>query len=262
MGGYLGFVQWLRSLGSGGGWRPRIPWVPTLPTLPTPGEKPAVDFNLVTLLAQCSRDASDRHLDARHKALTTRLLLEAERLGVPLTLLQSRLAPVDALDWRARRAQAMLEVFTEVERAWVEPTGSRRVIHRTMLFLGNTLPSLSLFAMVALLLWQYFMEKRSFSTGDVLTPLAVVVLTMVILHVLIALVLPMRWPALRAEFRSELVRRLEGDVIAQYLPLPAELAGDLRADRERALEVRKKVAETTAWLESRERGANVMQLYG
>ena len=261
MGGYLGFVQWLRSLGSSG-WRPRISWMPSLPMPTAAGEKPTVDFNLVALLAQCSRDASDRHLDARHKALTTRLLLEAERLGVPLTLLQGRLAPVDALDWRSRRAQAMLEVFTEVERAWVEPTGSRRVIHRTMLFLGNTLPSLALFAMVALLLWQYFMEKRSFSTGDVLTPLAVVVLTMVILHVLIALVLPMRWPALRAEFRGELVRRLEGDVIAQYLPLPAELAGDLRADRDRALEVRKKVAETTAWLEARERGASVTQLYG
>ena len=262
MGGYLGFVQWLRSLGSSGGWRPRIPWVPTLPAPQASGEKPAVDFNLVALLAQCSRDASDRHLDARHKALVTRLLLEAERLGVPLTLLQSRVAPVDALDWRARRAQAMLEVFTEVERAWVEPTGSRRVIHRTMLFLGNTLPSLSLFLMVALLLWQYFMEKRSFAFYDLLLPFAVVVFTMVILHVLIALVLPMRWPALRAEFRSELVRRLEGDVIAQYLPLPAELASDLRADRERALEVRKKVAQTTEWLASRERSASVMQLYG
>jgi energy-coupling factor transporter ATP-binding protein EcfA2 len=261
MGGYLGFVQRLRSLGARG-WRPRIPWVPSLPTRAGSGEKPVIDINLVDLLSRCSRDASDRHLDARHKALTTRLLLDAERLGVPLTLLQGRLAPVDALDWRARRAQAMLEVFTEVERAWVEPTGSRRILHRTMLFLGNTLPSVSLFAMVAMLLWQYFMDKRPFALYDLLLPLAVVVFTMVILHVLIALVLPMRWPSLRAEFRDELVRRLEGDVFTQYLPLPAELASDLRADRERALGLRKKVAETTAWLEARERGAAVMQLYG
>jgi hypothetical protein len=261
MAGYLGFIQWARNLGASG-WRPRVPWVPQLPTPATAADKPAVDFNLVALLAQCSRDASDRHLDSRHKALTTRLLLEAERLGVPLTLLQSRVALVDQQDWKTKRAQAMLDVFTEVERGWVEPTGRRRILHRTMLFLGNTLPSLALLGMVARLLWQYFMEQRAFAVYDVLIPVVVMILTMVILHALIALVLPMRWPSLRAEFRDELVKRLEGDVIAQYLPLPGELASDLRADRERALAVRKKVADTAAWLESRERGASVMQLYG
>jgi hypothetical protein len=256
---YLGLVQKIRSIGSGG-WKSRIPWMPSLPATTT--AKPTADFNLAAFLAQCSHDASDRHLDARHKAFTNRLLLESERLGLPLPLLAERTEPVDALDWRSYRAGAMLEVLTEVERAWVEPTGRRRWFHRILLFLGNTLPSFALLAMTILLLWQYMMERRPFAFNDLILPLAVVIFTMVTLHVVTALLLPMRWPTLRAEFRDELSNRLSAELTTRYLPLPTDLAHDLLADRHGILQVQEKERETARWLAAREQAAQVGQLFG
>lgn len=258
---YLGVVQKVRNLFLSG-WRPRMPWQVAAPSQPVTTTDKKADFHLAGFVARCSQDASERHLDSRQKAFANRLLLEAEKFGMPLPLLSERVEPATRLDWRQRRASAMLEVLTEVERAWAEPTGPRYWLHATLIFLGNTLPSLALLVMVALLLWQYMVDHRPFDRGDVVLPIVVMILTMVVLHTLTALLLPMRWPSLRAEFHRQLRDRTAKDLADAYIALPSQLAEDLLADRKRLLQYQTDVRDIARWLGEREQAATVQQLFG
>ena len=51
--------------------------------------------------------------------------------------------------------------------------------------------------MGTLLLWDYAMNGRVFNWTDLLLPAVVVLIILVLMHVIIALVLPLRWPAIR-----------------------------------------------------------------
>ena len=106
------------------------------------------------------------------------------------------------------------------------------------------------------------MEKLEFDRGHVVQPIAVVFLTMVILHVLIAVFIPMRWPALRSQFHRKLQSRLDSELTAAYGPLPGQLADDLAADRERTQRYIGDVRNIAAWLQAREQAASVGQLFG
>lgn len=260
MSGYLSVVQKVRAFAISGSWRSKLTWIPALPTANAGGAK-AVDFNLVAFLGQCSQEASERHLHSRHKAFANRLLLDAETHGIPARLLESRVESTSKLDWNTRHAQAMLEVLGDVERTWAEPTGPRLWIQRTLVVAGNTLPSLSLLAMTVVLLWQYFYDHRVFNFTDLILPVAVVVFTMIVLHVLIALLIPMRWPALRSQFHGNLRDRMDTELTAAYAPLPSQLADDLNADRQRVQNYLKEVEAVADWLQTREQAARVDHLF-
>lgn len=256
---YLGVVHKVRTMAVGGSWKSKIPFVPAMPTL-TSTPKTA-DFNLAAFLGSCSIEASERHLHARHKAFANRLLLDADARGYPLRLLSGAVETAALRDWNTRHAQAMLESLTDVERTWAEPPGAKKWIQRALVMLGNTLPSFMLLAMTAILLWQYLYDKRPFTGGDIFLPLAVPLLTMIILHILIAVLIPMRWPTLRSHFHRRLQGRLETEFASAYSPLPAQVANDLNADRERVLLYLNDVREIASWLQSREHAANVNQLF-
>ncbi|MEI7687340.1 MAG: GTPase [Planctomycetota bacterium] len=256
---YLGVVHKLRSLATGGGWKSKIPWMPSLPAAGA-APKP-YDFNMASFLGKCSVEASERHLHARHKAFANRLLLDAEARGFPLRLLAASVETASQHEWNARHAQAMLEALTDVERTWAEPPGARKWIQRGLVMAGNMLPSLALLAMTVVLLWKYLYLHGTFDSGDLLLPVAVVVLTMVILHVLIATLIPMRWPSLRMQFHRKLQSRLNAELTSAYAPLPGLVANDLNADRERVLAFLGDVHEVASWLRDREQAISVGQLF-
>ena len=56
-----------------------------------------MDFNLAAFLGKCSREASERHLHARHRAFDNRLLLDAEARGIPMRVLTPRVEAVEKL---------------------------------------------------------------------------------------------------------------------------------------------------------------------
>jgi energy-coupling factor transporter ATP-binding protein EcfA2 len=257
---YLGIVHKVRSLATGGGWKPKMSWTPSLPT--TGAAPKTVDFNLAAFLGKCSQEASERHLQSRTKAFANRLLLAAESHGLPARLLTDRVDAATHHEWNARHAQAMLEVLTDVERSWAEPSGPRQWVQRVLVLLGNTLPSLSLLAMTVLLLWRYFYERQTFDRGDIVLPIAVMILTMVTLHILIAVLIPMRWPTLRTQFHRKLLDRLDSELTAAFAALPRELADDLNADRERVEQYLGEVRAISSWLREREQAASVGQLFG
>jgi hypothetical protein len=240
--------------------RDQIPMVPKLQArVETPRE-----WDLDEFARACSSAASQQHLDARLRALSNRLLVEADTLGLPLQMLGDATEAVNRLDWKARHAQAMIEVIAEVEREWSNPTGARRWLQRAIIATANTLPVIGLFAIIAIMLWGYTMHEPRwvFNWTDLLLPAVGVVLLLILMHIVIGVLLPLRWPSIRAEFEERLRARLHKEMQEYYGQVPIELAREVDAERRDIEQLMGEVREVTSWLEQREQAASIVNLYG
>ena len=224
-------------------------------------ETPAA-WDLYTFTVACSRAAGERHLDARGRALANRLLVEADAQGFPVELLTEPVESAGKLDWRQRYAQVLVEVLDQIERRLARPTGPKRWLHGGLVWLANQLPLIALLAVAVLLLWDYTVRERRFEWGDLLLPVVVVFIVLVILHVLISLFLPTRWPAIRGEFERQLERRLEAELGGAYQPIPADLAETLQRERRQVEQLLREAHEVAGWVDQREQAANITGLYG
>ena len=101
------------------------------------------EWDLGRFTEACSAAAAEQHLTSRLKAMTNRLLVEADTLGIPLGLLSEPTEMLASLDWRGRYAQAMIEVITKVERAWSNPSGTRWWLQKVIIVLADWLPGLA-----------------------------------------------------------------------------------------------------------------------
>ena len=237
-----------------------------IPFLPKPLQKvetPAT-WDLQAFTRTCSSLAGERHLDARGRALSNRLLLEADQQGFPLDLLNETTESAAQLDWRQRYAQALIEILKKVEQQWSNPTGTRKLVQHIIIFLADWIPSVALLGTCVLLLWQYTMAvpSRSFDRGDIVLPFIVVLITLIILHFIIACVLPLRWPAMRGEFHRQLERRLRDELESTYSNIPNDVANVLRDERRQAENRIGETKEVADWLRQREQSASITGLYG
>ena len=256
MGTYLYWFNRLKYAGST--LRVRLPF---LPRFGAAADKPK-EWDLAGFTEACSTAASEQHLDSRSKALANRLLLDADTLGFPLKLLSDPTEKAARLDWRSRNAQAMTDVLSQVEHSWSKPTGTRRFLQAAMVLLADWVPLLACAGMGVRLLWQYTMQDRHFQFSDLLLPFVVMVMVMIVLHVGIAILLPLRWQAIRAEFESHLESRLRSELERGYLSLPGDLAQTLLAERRQVEQFLGEIQEVSGWLESREQAASIAGLYG
>jgi hypothetical protein len=261
MASYLGLFTKFRYFGST--LRDRIPYLPK-----SRGEKEPPRWDLSMFTYVCSDVAGNRMLDSRGKALANRLLVEADTQGFPLSLLSEPVEAVARVDWRQRYAQILSEVLRDVERQWTNPTGTRRVIQGVLVFLADWLPIMALLASFGVLLWRFFNPQgegynwSTISFGSVLVPFAVLLAVLVILHLLIALLLPMRWPAIRDEFKRRLGERLRDELETTYAVVPGELARALLEERKQVEKLVGETKEVGHWLEEREQAASISGLYG
>jgi hypothetical protein len=237
--------------------------IPMMPRVQSRVETPR-EWDLDEFARACSAAAGQQHLDARLRALSDRLLVEADSLGIPVQMLGDPTESVNKLDWKARHSQAMIDILSEVEREWSNPTGIKSWLQRGIIVVANWLPVLGFGAMGTLLLWDYTMSepRRVFNWTDLLLPAVVVLLILVLMHVLIAVVLPLRWPAIRAEFEVRLRKRLQGEMVEYYGQVPLDLAREIDAERRDAERLLGEVREVTSWLEQREQAASIVNLYG
>jgi hypothetical protein len=253
---YLHLVTRVKYVGSS--LRDRVSLLPRgAPTAET-----ASVLDLANFTSACSNVAGERHLDARVRALSNRLLVEADKLGFPLELLTEPTESAAHVDWRQRYGRALVEVLGQVEQQWAKPKGPRRWLQAILIFLADWLPSLSLLGICLLLLWQYTMQSRSFSLSDFLLPVIALVIVLVLLHILIALAMPMRWGAMRGEFHRHLQRRLQTELENAYASIPADMAEILRKERRRVEQIAGQTREVAAWLAQREQAASIAGLYG
>ncbi len=98
--------------------------------------------------------------------------------------------------------------------------------------------------------------------SDLFMPLLVVLLVLMILHVLIAVFLPLRWLAIRGEFHKQLEERMRVELEHIYAAVPEEVAEALNAERRKVEHLLGETREVTGWLEQREQAASIVGLYG
>jgi hypothetical protein len=239
-----------------------------LPFLPRPQQAPAAPtttWDLTLFTRACSDIAATRHLDARGRALANRLLVEADQCGFPVSLLGEPVEAAAKIDWRTRYAQALVEVMQDVEQQWSHPRGVRRWVQTGLGILGDWLPPLALLAGCLALLWRFFdPQGRGYQVqlADALLPPAVTLVVLIVMHILITLLLPLRWRNIRGEFRRQLEKRLQTTLATVYAPLPGDVAQGLREERQRIEAIRGETQDVATWLREREQSASIVGLYG
>ncbi|MGH7225035.1 MAG: hypothetical protein ACRELF_17570, partial [Gemmataceae bacterium] len=222
-------------------------------------------WDLSTFIKACSDVAGNRHLDARGKALANKLLVEADHQDYPLAVLGEPIEARSTLDWRQRYAAILNEVLQQVESEWSKPTGLRRLTQAVVVWLSNWIPPVALLAALIVLLWRFFnptADNPVLHATDVVLPFIVVLIVLVMLHVLISLVLRLRWPAIRGEFRRRLEERINRELESIYAPIPGDVAQALREERRQIEKIDAETAEVASWLQQREQSASITGLYG
>src|SRR5262245_13575548 len=102
----------------------------------------------------------------------------------------------------------------------------------------------------------------SFALSDLLLPLVVLLLVLIVLHALIALVLPLRWLAIRGEYEKQLRVRLAADMDETFGEVPGEVAEALVGERMDVQKFMGEVREISGWLEQKEEAASIVGLHG
>jgi len=256
MGTYLHWFNRLKYAGST--LRDRIPFLTKFSSMTAPKE-----WDLASFTRSCSNAASERHLDSRGRALANRLLVEADKEGFPLPLLTEPTENAAKLDWRMRYSHSLIETLDQVEREWSTPSGVRRWLQAVVVFLADWLPLLAFGGMCALLIWRATMESDpNFGWSYLFLPPMVAFLAMILLHIVIAMFLPLRWPAIRAEFQRYLEERLVDELESAYGELPTEVTRALLEERRMVEKYVSDIREVSGWLEKREQAASVAGLYG
>jgi hypothetical protein len=259
MGGYLQLFNKLKYTGSQ--LRVRIPFLPRVGQAPEPQTR----LDLGEFARTCSAAASERHLDARGKALANRLLLNADQHGFPLHFLTKPTEAAAKLDWRQRFSQAMIDVLSKVEQEWAKPTGIRRYLQGAVVLLSDWLPGTAFIAALAFLLWRYFnLDGQNYQVHlwDFGLPFLLMLSVCVILHVFVALLLPLRWQAIRDEFQRQLASILQGELISAYHGIPQAVAEQLLVERRKIEQLVHDTSEVQKWLHERELAASIDSLYG
>jgi hypothetical protein len=80
--------------------------------------------------------------------------------------------------------------------------------------------------------------------------------------VVIAVLLPLRWHAIRAQFHEDLQKRLREELETHYLNVLPELIQEVQVERRLNEALLKEINEVAAWLAEREQSASIVGLYG
>lgn len=260
MAAYMRVTTRLRYAGSG--LRDRLPFAGLKGKLLGGKVDTPVEWNLGAFVQECARTASERVLDQRTTALINRLLVEADAKGFPLALLNDPTNGAGRLDWRDRMTRAVIEALAEVERQATHPTGWRKALRGTLSLLGNTLPEVALVATAAYLLWNFFVGGETPGMFQMALVVLIPLLVIVVLHLLILMLLPVRWPAIRSEFRSQLGERMAAELARAYLAIPGEVAAAVRQERTQVDALVAETKQVGEWLAERQQAARVAELYG
>jgi energy-coupling factor transporter ATP-binding protein EcfA2 len=256
MAAYLRLTTKLRYVGSS--LRERLPLTPRLGSK----SKDPVELDLLALAYECARMAGERVLDQRSTALANRLLIEADQRGFPLALLNDRIVSVAKLDWHDRLTRAVVTALSEVEQEAAKPTGWRRYVRGGLGLLANYLPESILIVSIVILLWRFIVEDFTPQFFHILLPIYVTLGVLIVLHILITMVFPIRWSAIRGEFESRLERKVRDELQRAYLPVPGEVVADLTRQRASVEELLAETQQVSAWLAERESAAQISELYG
>jgi hypothetical protein len=258
MASYLSLTTRLRYVGSS--LRDNIPFAGRM--LAAGKIQTPVEWNLGLFVQECARTAGERVLDQRTIALINRLMIEGEQKGFPLSLLNDPLGQVGRLNWRERLTREVIDALAEVEQEATHPTGWRRALRATLSLLANTVPELTLIATAAVILYNLIVNMQTPALFEMALVLLIPLTVVIVFHLLILLLLPIRWPAIRGRFLAKLRSRLSAEMERVYLPIPGEIAATLSHERHQVDQLLDQTNTVAAWLQERQQAAHVSELYG
>ncbi len=257
MAAYLHLITKIRYLGS------RLKQgVSLLPRTQAPATEAAPSWDLTTFMKACSAVAGDRHLDARCRALPDRLLVEASQQGFPLPLLSEPTEAAAHIEWRLKYGQVLAEILQQVQGEWSEPVGWRRWLQIAFVWAADWLPGITFLGACINLLRLYFLGDKSIQLFDVLVPFIIVLFLLIVLHMLMLLLMPMRWPSIRSDFHRRLTKRIREELDTVYGSIPGEVASKLALERKQIDDLIVESRRLSAWLGGQEQAAGVQSLYG
>lgn len=234
--------------------------LPSMPRFRLEGDDRGLDFS--ALAFDSAAPIAERVLVPRLQSLSNRLLVEADRFGMPAALLADRLAAVRAADWPEKSAAAVAAALLDVERECIKPTGLRAALKAAVTFLANYLPDVLLLGSLCIVLWQFIGQQQVPSLAMMLMPIYVTLGALILLQLLMALLFPVKWSFLRGEFRKRLERRIRADYEHSFLPLPRQAATEVAREREAVEGLANEVQTVLDWLAEKETAAGIDMLYG
>jgi hypothetical protein len=257
MAAYLHLITQIRYLGSK--LKKGVSFLPSSHTRPT---ESTPSWDLATFMKACSAVAGDRHLDARCRALPDRLLVEASEQGFPLPLLSQPTEAAAHLEWRQKYGQLLAEILQQVQGDWSEPAGWRRWLQMGLVWAADWLPGIAFLAACIRLLWLYFVTDNKIQLFDVMIPGVVLLFVLIVLHMVMLLFMPMRWPAIRNDFQRRLTKRVHDELASVYGSIPGEVAAALAVERQQIEALIIESRRLSSWLGEQEQAASVQSLYG
>jgi len=243
----------------GGSFRDRIPFVPKLGSSAV---KTPDDWNIKEFAQSCTRVASERVLTQRLAAVGNRLLVEADQRGFPLQLLSDRTAEATRSGWEDRYTRHLIEALAEVEQEVTRPTGWRKLFRGGITLLANAAPTLTMLGSIILVLYKVFAEGDAPTLVLLLMPLYLTLAVLILMQVVISVALPVKWTAIRGEFKERLGKKLREEFGRMFLPIPHEIAAAVKDERKQAETLAAETKQVAEWLNEREHAANVGDLYG
>ncbi len=256
MAGYLRITTKFRYFGTS--LKDRLPFTPKLRgAISTPD-----NWNLTEFVQTCSRTAAERVLTQRLSALSNKLLVEADQKGMPLNLLHDPTHEATRLQWEERYTRGLVDALTQVEQEVTKPTGWRRIVRGGLTWLANSVPTVTLLGSIGLVLYLVFVERETPGLVLLLLPLYLTLAVLIVLHIVIGLVLPVRWASIRGDFLSRLSLRLESEFKGVFLPIPDAVAAAVREERKQVEAIVAETKQVADWLREREEAAHIGELYG
>jgi hypothetical protein len=135
-------------------------------------------------------------------------------------------------------------------------------MRNTLSLLANTIPEVSFIVTAGVLLYNFIVNQQTPGLFEMSLVLLIPLTVIIVFHLLILLLLPIRWHAIRGRFLSRLKRRLIEELDRIYLPIPGEIAKALADERKRVDELVSETQKIADWLAERQQAAQVNELYG
>lgn len=188
------------------------------------------------IAAKCTKAIPTGARQSRRDALRDHLLMLADRDGWPISALRDEMTDGDSPESFSllnddHLAEALAEEMVSLEKDYTAPEGGRRIIQALVRFLCRWLPVTVLIAIGLWLLYR-LITIGAFGLWALLGAGAIVLVSIVGLHLLWTWAFPMRWESLR----PDLLRRVEKNLLrragARYIEALERLAGRLAAERQ------------------------------
>ena len=173
---------------------------------------------------ECIRVAGERSLDQRQRALSHRLLVEADQQGFPPELLPGPVAEVEKQDWHKKYEESLNDALTHVERQWSRRRRPRARLQASVVFLTNVVPELTLVGGILVMLYRFNgRQDLPWSVVAILTPFLLTLVVLILFHLLVNWVLPLRWPSIPRGVQTSFGKAGRGTAYRRVRPVAGRI---------------------------------------